>query len=77
VPVAAGVAGDAPVLALVARFDMPAKRGGAAGDDGAQDASLLATEILTQTMGMPSNDIRPFQRGALQWRGHGVGGSED
>ena len=73
-PVAAGVVGDALELALVARFDMAAESCGTTGGDGAQDTTLLAAEVFTEPMAMPSNDLRQFQRRALKGRRHGVGG---
>ena len=73
VPVAAGVVGDAPVLALVARFDVTTQGRGAAGDDGAQDAPLLAAKGV-KAMAVASNHIRQLQRGTLECGSHGKGG---
>jgi hypothetical protein len=76
-PVAAGIVGDALELALVARFDMTAECRGAAVDDGAQDAPVLAAKVITEPTAMPSNDVRQFQRRALKGRRHGVEGGVD
>jgi hypothetical protein len=74
VPVAAGVVGDALMMAVVAGLDVAAQRGGAAGGDGAQDASLLAAQVFAEPMAVPPDDLRQFQRGAPGRWLHGVGG---
>jgi hypothetical protein len=66
VPVAAGVVGDALELALVARLDMTAESRGAARSDSAQDAPMFAAERFFDSMAVTFDDIRQFQRGALE-----------
>jgi hypothetical protein len=58
-------------VAVIARLDMPAQCGGPAGGDGTQDALLLAGQVL-QAMAVTFDDIRQFQRGALERRSHGI-----
>jgi hypothetical protein len=72
VPVAAGVVGDALVVAVIALLDMSAQGGGAAGSDRAQDAPLVRCQF-TKAMPMPSHDLCQFQRRTLEWRHHVVG----
>jgi hypothetical protein len=73
VSVAAGVVRDAPVVAVIARFDMPAQGGGAAGRNRPEDALLFSSQTV-DPMSMLSNDLGQFQRRALDGRVHGIGG---
>ena len=72
VPVAAGVVRDALVPAVVARLDVAAQRGGAAGGDRTQDAPMFPAQLLAEPVGMTSHDLRQLQRRSLERRHHGV-----
>ena len=66
--VAAGVVGDARQAAVVARLDVTAERGGAAGGDRAHHAPLDAPQMagVRQTIGvaMPTQNIGHLEAGA-------------
>ena len=72
VPVAAGVVGDALVVAVITLLDMSAQGGGAAGSDRAQDAPLFRNQIA-EPMPVTLNDLCQLQRRTLD-RHHVVGG---
>lgn len=64
VPVAAAVEGDAPVAALIARFDVPTERGGAAQLDRRHDAALRGRQrrvLGTIGLAVATEDIRHFR----------------
>src|SRR4051812_50061653 len=66
--VAAGVVGDARQAAAVARLDVPAERGGAAGEDRAHDAPLDASEMPgvrhTISLAVPMQNVGQLEAGA-------------
>src|SRR4051794_41876729 len=66
--VAAGVVGDARQAAAVARLDVPAERGGAAGGDRAHDAPLDASEMPgvrhTISLAVPMQNVGQLEAGA-------------
>jgi hypothetical protein len=70
--VAAGVVGDALVVAVITLLDMAAQGCGAAGDDRPQDASFFWNQIA-KPMPVTLNDLCQFQRPALDGH-HGIDG---